>query len=45
VRIHAIALLLGEPPAAFAGLENAVRAEDFMKRLAAENDGRFKLLK
>jgi hypothetical protein len=45
VKIHAIALLRGEPPSAFAGLENAQRAEEFMKRLAAENDGRFKVVK
>ena len=45
MKIHAIALLRGEPPAAFAGLENAVRAEAFMKRLAEENDGRFKVVK
>lgn len=45
VRIHAVSLLRGEPPAAFAGLEDPTRAEEFMRRLAAENDGRFKVVK
>jgi HEAT repeat protein len=45
VRVHAIALMLGEPPAAFAGTEDADRATDFMRRLAEENDGSFKLIK
>jgi hypothetical protein len=45
VKIHAIALLKGEPPLAFAGMENGKRAEDFMRRLAEENDGRFKVVK
>lgn len=42
VRIHAIALMRGEPPAAFRGMENAERATSFMRRLADENDGLFK---
>ena len=45
VRVHAIALMLGEPPLAFAGTEDAERATDFMRRLAEENDGSFKLVK
>jgi hypothetical protein len=45
VRVHAIALLMGEPPAAFAGLEDAERAADFMRRLAEENDGSFKVVR
>lgn len=45
VRVHAVALLMGEPPAAFQGLENARRAEDFMRRLADENEGRFKVVR
>ena len=45
VKVHAIALLKGEPPLAFAGMENPSRAEDFMRRLADENDGRFKVVK
>jgi HEAT repeat protein len=42
VKVHAIALLRGEPPAAFAGREDPERAERFMRSLAAENDGIFK---
>lgn len=42
VRIHAIALLRGEPPKAFRGTENSERALSFMKRLAEQNDGLFK---
>ncbi len=41
-RVHAIALLIGEPPAAWAGVEDGVRAAEFMRRLAEENDGMFK---
>jgi HEAT repeat protein len=42
VRIHAVALVQGEPPAAFAGTEDHDRAVDFMRRLASDNDGLFK---
>ena len=45
VKVHAVALLKGEPPLAWQGVENAKRAEDFMRRLADENDGRFKVVK
>lgn len=45
VRVHAIALLAGEPPPAFAGMEDADRATAFMRRLAAENDGDFKVVR
>lgn len=41
VRIHTIAMLMGDPPAAFAALEDATAAERFMRRLADENDGRY----
>lgn len=41
VRIHAIALLRGDPPPEFAALENPAEAERFMRRLAEENDGGF----
>ena len=42
VRIHTVALLQGEPPAAFAGQEDAAASASFMRRLAAENDGQFR---
>jgi HEAT repeat protein len=45
VRIHAIALMRGEPPAAFASLENAERSQAFMECLAGQNNGRFKLIR
>jgi len=45
VRVHGVALVRGEPPAAFAGRENQARAADFMERLAAQNDGWAKVLK
>jgi len=45
VRIHTVALLLGEPPAAFAGTEDAAAASSFMRRLAEENDGKFREVK
>jgi hypothetical protein len=45
VKVHAVALLKGEPPLAFAGMEDSQRAEAFMRRLADENDGRFKVVK
>ncbi len=45
VRIHAIALMRGDPPRAFAGTENRDRALEFMKRLAEQNDGLFKVVK
>ena len=41
VRIHAIALLKGDPPPDFAALENPAAAESFMRRLAEENGGSF----
>ena len=44
LRIHGIALMRGDPPPAFASLENRKRSLAFMKRLTAENDGRFKLI-
>ncbi|MDJ0974567.1 MAG: HEAT repeat domain-containing protein [Planctomycetota bacterium] len=42
VRLHTIALMRGEPPPAFAGKEDPRTASAFMKRLAEENDGRFR---
>jgi hypothetical protein len=45
VRIHAIALLRGDPPGAFAGMEDAESAESFMRRLAAENRGDVKVIR
>jgi hypothetical protein len=45
VRIHAVALLLGDPPPMFAGRENPDLAVEFMRRLAAENDGEFKVVR
>ena len=42
VRIHAVALLRGLPPAAFMSIESADRSAAFMKRLAEQNSGRFK---
>ncbi len=44
IRIHCIALVVGDPPVAFAGMENAQSASAFMKRLAEQNDGMFKLI-
>lgn len=44
VRLHAIALLRGEPPAAFAGRENPTRAGEFLSRLAEENHGEYRLV-
>ena len=44
IRVHCIALVVGEPPAAFAGMENSASAKAFMKRLAEENDGIFKIV-
>ncbi len=41
VHIHAIAMLKGEPPAEFAALEDGTAAERFMRRLAADNDGKY----
>lgn len=41
VRIHAIAMLKGEPPADFAATEDPAAAQRFMRRLADENDGRY----
>ena len=41
VRIHAIAMLRGDPPPEFAALEDGTAAERFMRRLAADNDGRY----
>lgn len=45
VQIHGLALVRGDPPAAFAGMEQQDRAEEFMRRLAAENDGRTRVLR
>lgn len=42
VRVHSLFLMRGQPPVAFRSLEDPERAFDFMKRLAKENDGRFK---
>lgn len=44
VRIHALALLRGDPPPAFAGRENAPRAIEFLRALAEENGGTFTLI-
>lgn len=41
VRIHAIALVKGEPPPQFAELENVAAAQSFMRRLAEENEGKY----
>jgi len=45
VRIHCVALLIGEPPTGFAGMQDMEKAEAFMRRLAAENDGEVKVVK
>jgi hypothetical protein len=45
VRIHAIALVRGDPPPAFMGREDPNRATVFMRRLAEENDGRFRVIR
>ena len=45
VRIHAIAMLKGEPPAEFSASEDPVAAERFMRLLAGENDGRYVVLR
>ena len=45
VRIHTIALLKGEPPSGMGALEDPASAESFMKRLAAENDGQFRVVR
>ena len=42
VRIHGVALLRGEPPTAFASLEDPERSLWFMSRLCKDNDGHFK---
>ena len=42
VRLHTIALMRGAPPPAFAGKEDPHTASSFMKRLAEQNDGRFR---
>jgi len=42
VRIHAVALLKGEPPPVLASLEDGAAAASFMRRLAEENGGKFK---
>lgn len=45
VKVHGLALLRGAPPPAFAGMENPDRAQEFMRRLAAENDGETRVLR
>jgi len=45
VRIHCVALLLGQAPTGFAGMEDMERAEAFMRRLAEDHDGNFKAVK
>jgi hypothetical protein len=45
VRIHAIALLRGDPPAAFAGREDPETAEGFLRRLVEENRGEIKVIR
>lgn len=42
VRIHTIALVLGDPPGGFGVAEDPAAASSFMKRLASENDGDFR---
>lgn len=42
IRVHAVTLLRGEPPPAYAGRENPSRALKFMRDLAQQNDGLFK---
>jgi HEAT repeat protein len=42
VRIHGVALLRGEPPSAFMGIEDPDRSRSFMQHLARANDGLFK---
>jgi hypothetical protein len=39
MRIHTIALVRGEPPSDFAAMERREPAIEFLRRLAAENDG------
>ena len=39
------ALLRGEPPAGMGALEDPASAESFMRRLAAENDGQFRVVR
>lgn len=39
MRIHCILLLIGDPPAAYAGQEDEQKAIEFMERLAAQNGG------
>ena len=45
VRIHTVALLKGDPPADAGLLEDPASAESFMRRLAAENDGQFRMVR
>jgi hypothetical protein len=45
VRIHCVALIRGSPPAAYQGMEDPDRAIEFMRRLAAENDGDLKVVR
>jgi hypothetical protein len=45
VRIHCVALLKGEAPTGFGAQEDTRRAESFMRRLAADHDGNFKVVK
>ena len=42
IRVHSLFMLIGQPPLAFRSMENPETALEFMQRLAAENDGRFK---
>ena len=42
VRLHTIALTRGAPPPAYAGREDPKSAARFMRRLAEQNDGRFR---
>ena len=45
VHIHVVALVRGDPPAAFAGREDERKAIEFMTRLAEKNDGECKVIR
>ena len=45
MRIHCIALLIGDPPMAFAGQEDERRAIAFMERLAEQNGGHCEVIR
>jgi len=45
VRIHCVALLIGQAPTGFAGMEDMEKAEAFMRHLASDHDGQFKAVR